>query len=254
MKRGWVLVLIALNLAVLLVLAFVFPHLMISPGALVRGHAELTTDCFACHSPWRGAASTRCIVCHALPDIGRRTTKGAPLAARNIQVAFHQELTEQDCIACHSDHEGPRLAQRSRKPFSHALLRVTTREHCAGCHKSPADSLHRRIQGNCKQCHGQERWKPATLDHAKLFALDRDHDVKCATCHTHDDYNRYTCYGCHEHREEKIRQEHEEEGIRNFENCVECHRNATEEPRKDGSREGRAGESKREGSRERKRD
>lgn len=239
MKRGWLLALIALNLAVLVALAFAYPHLMISPGALVRGHAELATDCFACHSPWRGAASTRCIACHALPDIGLRTTKGAALMARNVKTAFHQELIEQDCMACHSDHEGPKLTQRSRKPFSHALLRLTTREHCEGCHKAPADSLHRRIQGSCKQCHSPERWKPATLDHAKLFVLDRDHDVKCATCHTNNDYSRYTCYGCHEHRQEKIRRKHEEDGIRNFENCAECHRSAAEKPREKGSREGR---------------
>ncbi len=243
MKRGWVLALIALNLVVLVALAFVYPNLMISPGVLVRGHAELETDCFACHSPWRGAASSRCIACHALPDIGLRTSKGTPLVARTVKVAFHQELTEQNCMACHSDHEGPKLTQRSRKPFSHALLRATTREQCVGCHKAPADNLHRRVQDNCKLCHSQDRWKPATLDHAKLFVLDRDHNAKCATCHTNNDYSRYTCYGCHEHRQEEIRRKHQEEGIRNFENCVECHLSADEEPRKQGSQEQRKSES-----------
>ena len=46
------------------------------------------------------------------------------------------------------------------------------------------------------------------------------------TCHTGNDYSRYTCYGCHEHTPAKIRAEHQEEGISNFTNCVECHRSA----------------------------
>jgi hypothetical protein len=69
---------------------------------------------------------------------------------------------------------------------------------------------------------------PATFDHDKYFVLDRDHNVKCVTCHERNDYSRYTCYGCHEHSPEKIRREHIEEGIRDFKNCVECHRSADE--------------------------
>ena len=239
MTRGWVLALIALNLLVLVALAFVYPHLMVSPGALSGGHAELGADCFACHAPLRGAASDRCIACHALPDIGLRTTKGVPLPRPSVKASFHQDLVEQDCMACHSDHEGPKLTQRSRKPFSHSLLRATTRDRCETCHAAPTDSLHRQIKGNCKQCHSQQHWKPATFDHDKLFLLDRDHDTKCVTCHTNDDYSRYTCYGCHEHRPDKVRAEHLEEGIRDFENCVECHRSASEKPQRKGSREGR---------------
>jgi Class III cytochrome C family len=256
-KRGWLLILIALNLAALIALAFAYPHLMLSPGALLRGHAELTTDCFACHAPWRGAASKLCIDCHALSDIGLRSTKGAPLPAKAAKVAFHQELTEQDCMACHSDHEGPRQARRSRKAFSHELLRTATRERCEACHRSPADKLHQRIRTDCQRCHVAQHWKPATLDHAKLFVLDRDHDVKCETCHERGDFSRYTCYGCHEHRPEAMRAKHQEEGIRNFENCVECHRSANEKPRENGSREGseRGGERSGErGERRRERD
>ena len=236
MKRGWLVALISANLLVLLILVFAYPHLMVSPGALLPGHAELVTDCFACHSPWRGADSDRCVSCHALPDIGLRTTKGVPLPQRSLKTSFHQELIEQDCMACHSDHQGPRLTQRSRKPFSHLLLRATVREQCESCHRAPTDSLHRQITGNCKQCHSQERWKPATFDHAKLFVLDRDHDTTCVTCHTNNDYSRYTCYGCHEHQPDKVRAEHLDEGIRDFENCVECHRSAAEEPKKKGAR------------------
>jgi len=239
MKARWLLALIAANLAALMALAFIYPDLMVSPGPLVSAHAELATDCFACHAPLRGAASDRCMSCHALPNIGLRTTKGSPIPQKSLKTSFHQQLIEQDCMACHSDHQGPKLAKRSRKPFSHALLRPAIREQCESCHKSPTDGLHRQITGNCKQCHTQEAWKPATFDHDKLFLLDRDHNTSCVTCHTKNDYSRYTCYGCHEHQPEKVRREHVKEGILNFENCVECHRSADEEPGKTGGRDKR---------------
>ena len=274
MKRPpWLLIVIATNLVVLVALAFVYPHLMVSPGPLTRGHAELTTDCFACHTPWRGAAAPRCTECHALPDIGLRSTKGVALPQQGLKTSFHQELIEQDCVACHSDHVGPRLTRRSRKPFSHDLLRVAVRDRCeschvtpknqihrdlsvgcgqchrtqawmpasfdhafvakttpcTGCHKAPSDTLHRQVQGNCGQCHATTVWKPATFDHDRFFVLDRDHDTTCVTCHTGHDFKRYTCYGCHEHTPSNVRAEHEEEGIRDFENCVRCHRSADED-------------------------
>jgi len=290
MKRRWLLVLIAVNLLALVALAFVYPHLMVNPGALVAAHAELTTDCFACHSPWRGAAADRCIACHALPDIGLRTTKGVAIkavsaaGATRLKLSFHQELIEQGCMACHSDHAGPKLTQRSRKPFSHALLRVETRDRCEACHaapsndmhrnlsigcaqchkveawkpasfdhaalpavdlgrcetchKAPADTMHRKILGNCGQCHTPKAWKPATFEHDKFFVLDKDHNASCATCHVADDYSKYTCYGCHEHTPANVRGKHIEEGVQNFENCVECHRSADGEPEGKGSREG----------------
>ena len=228
--RRWVLVVIAANLLALVALVFAYPHLMVSPGPLVPAHAEITTDCFACHAPLRGAASDRCVACHALPDIGLRTTKGTALAEPISKAPFHQELIEEDCMACHSDHSGPKLTQHSRKSFSHALLRTATREQCSSCHTAPKNDLHRNLTVSCAQCHTLEAWKPATFDHDKFFVLDRDHNATCVTCHTGNDFKRYTCYGCHEHTPAKVQRKHQEEGIRNFENCVECHRSASGEP------------------------
>ena len=226
MTRRWVWALIWLNLAIAAVLVFAYPHLMVSPGAVVAGHQEIATDCFACHAPLRGASSARCIACHALPDIGLRTTKGQVLPTKGTKATFHQELSEQNCMACHSDHAGPKLTQRNRKPFSHALLRTSVQEQCQSCHTSPTDKLHRSASGSCKQCHSQIAWKPATFDHDKSFVLDRDHNVECATCHVKNDYNSYTCYGCHEHTPQRVQSQHREEGIRNLDNCVRCHRSA----------------------------
>jgi hypothetical protein len=226
MTRRWIWVLVSLNLVLLVSLVFIFPHLMVSPGRVAAGHTDISTDCFACHAPLRGASAARCIACHALVDIGLRSTKGKVIPHKTLKVSFHQDLVEQNCMACHSDHGGPKLVQKNRKPFSHALLRSTVRDLCQGCHRAPADRLHTKITGNCSQCHSQSAWKPASFDHEKSFLLDKDHNVACVTCHVNNDYSRYTCYGCHEHTVQNILSAHRDEGIRNLENCVECHRSA----------------------------
>jgi Class III cytochrome C family len=274
-RRGRLPALIASGALVVIALAVAYPGPMVSPGALVRGHAEIEGKCFACHAPWRGAASTRCIRCHRLPDIGLRTTRGVAVAQRTPKVSFHQELIEQDCMACHSDHEGL-TTRRSRKPFSHELLRPAARqscggchaapsdkvhrdlavscsrchrpdrwkpapfdhamltqaeqEHCESCHRPPTDDLHRPVKSDCQQCHSQKRWKPPTFDHAKRFVLDSDHNVSCATCHSGNDYQRASCYGCHAHQPEPMRVKHLEEGIRNLQRCARCHRDPGAEP------------------------
>lgn len=274
MKRRWLLILIGANLLVLLALAFIYPNFMVAPGPLMQAHADLATHCFACHSPWQGASSERCLSCHKSPDIGLRTTQGVPLAPSQMRLSFHQELTEQNCMACHSDHEAPKLARSERKTFSHSLLNPAVRNDCASCHIPPANDIHRdldvncsqchkpdrwkpasfdhallaadmkahceschqaprdrqhsEITGNCQQCHSPAHWKPSTFDHAKLFLLEGEHKTQCTTCHIGNDYSRYTCYGCHEHQPDRIRAKHQKEGIREFDNCVECHRSAEE--------------------------
>lgn len=219
---------LAANLIALAVLSFTYPHLMVGPGKLIPSHKQLNSDCFACHTPLIGATSERCVNCHKPREIGRLTTKGLLIAKPLTSAPFHQELISQNCIDCHSDHAGVKR-YKQHGHFNHALLKMATREQCQDCHKSPDDSLHRQVTGKCSQCHGQNKWTPATFDHNKYFVLDGDHNTRCATCHVRDDYKRYTCYGCHEHSPSSIRREHIEEGIRDFDNCVKCHRSANED-------------------------
>ena len=221
-------IILAINLVVLAVLTFVYPHLMVGPGKLIAGHQKLDANCFACHVSFTGASSEKCASCHKPVDIGRLTTKGAPVVKPLTSTPFHQKLISQDCVACHSDHAGVKR-YHLKGYFDHALLKKETADQCQACHKSPTDALHKQITGNCAQCHTQQKWTPATFDHDKYFVLDRDHNATCVTCHVRNDYSRYTCYGCHEHTPANIRREHVEEGIRNFDNCVECHRSADED-------------------------
>ena len=227
-------IILACNLAALAALAFIYPELMVGPGKLIPGHQLLEGDCFACHAPFTGANSARCISCHRPADIGRLSTQGLALAKPVMKTAFHQELNSQDCVACHSDHAGVKRFARQRQ-FDHSLLKTATAAQCQSCHKTPADSLHRQITGNCLQCHTQSQWTPASFEHNRYFALDRDHDASCVSCHVRNDYSRFTCYGCHEHTPDNIRREHIKEGIAKFDNCVQCHRSANEHDIKGGN-------------------
>ncbi|MCF8211679.1 MAG: class III cytochrome C family protein [Rhodoferax sp.] len=218
-------IILSLNLAVLAALTFIYSDLMVAPGKLIPEHKALERDCFACHAALTGANSEKCATCHKPADIGRLSTKGLAIIRPSTSVAFHQELTRQDCVACHSDHAGVKRYTRQRQ-FDHSLLKPSSLTQCQTCHKAPTDPLHTQVTGNCQQCHTQEKWTPATFAHDKYFVLDRDHNAACATCHVRNDYSRTTCYGCHEHTPDKIRREHIEEGISKFDNCVECHRSA----------------------------
>lgn len=232
----WLKIILALNLLALAVLTFAYPHWMVGPGKLIPGHRALDTDCFACHAPFTGAASSKCMACHKTADIGRLNTKGVPLTKPLTSTPFHQALRVQDCMACHSDHAGVKR-YRVKGSFDHSVLKADTGRQCQACHRAPGDALHKQISGNCDQCHSQTAWTPATFAHDKLFVLDGDHNARCLTCHVGNDYSRYTCYGCHEHTPANIRRKHVEEGIRKFDNCVECHRTADEDDIRGGERD-----------------
>jgi hypothetical protein len=232
----WLKIILAINLVALAVLTFAYPHLMVGPGKLIPGHRTLESDCFACHVSFVGVSSPKCVACHKTADIGRLNTKGVPLAKPLTSTPFHQELRVQDCVACHSDHAGVKR-YHVKGNFDHSLLKSETGKQCQSCHRTPSDALHKQISGNCGQCHSQIAWTPATFAHDKLFVLDGDHNASCVTCHVRNDYSRYTCYGCHEHTPANIRRKHLEEGIRKFDNCVECHRSADEDDIRGGGRE-----------------
>lgn len=228
MKNKTILLIVAVNLAILVLLSIFFPHLMISPGDPIKAHSELATDCFACHSAFIGSTSQKCITCHKVSEIGLKTTQGIAIDKEKKNVAFHQKLIENDCVACHSEHKGVQPF-RPIGQFSHELLEDGVQNQCNSCHTSPGDALHSKLTGNCNSCHSQDGWAPATFDHKQYFRFDRHHDTDCVTCHIDNNYESYTCYGCHEHSRSNIRGEHIEEGIYEYENCEECHRSGDED-------------------------
>lgn len=254
MNNRWWLVVVGLAVAGIIAVACFYPTAMLAPGALSAGHRTLGEDCFACHQPWRGATVVRCLSCHRIAEIGLRDTQHRPLAIRARAASFHQHLLEKNCLTCHSAHAGSR-SSLPEKTFTHALLAPRVGTRCNTCHQAPNDGIHPDFQGQCSTCHQQQRWRPATFDHTRWFPLTGDHAATCDTCHQHirapeasgtvitagtkpthnsnlvqqRDFKTYTCYGCHEHRPTRIRAEHAEEGIRDLNNCVRCHRNGREQ-------------------------
>ncbi len=218
-------IILAANIVAIAMLVFLYPNFMVAPGKLIQGHQQLESDCFACHAPFAGAVSERCVACHKPAEIGQLTTTGQVIAKPLKSAPFHQKLTRQGCLSCHSDHVGIQRSQHQGH-FNHALLDQALRDRCQDCHVPPTDLLHQQMTGDCNQCHNQDKWLPTSFDHSLYFLLDGDHNALCASCHVNNDFSRYTCYGCHEHTPAKIRNEHIEEGISDFDHCVQCHRSA----------------------------
>lgn len=227
--RRWGLILIAVNLCVLIVLAFIRPHLMVAPGPLIPAHSAITRDCFACHVPFKGVSADRCTACHKIADLGVRTTRGVAIAASGRDIRFHQLLAQPDCMACHTGHSGSQLVKTVPTGFDHDLLRPEMRGQCAACHRAPRTAFHTQAGSNCAQCHTPKSWKAVSFDHTRFFALTGPHDTSCASCHVGGNLSRYTCYSCHEHQPDRIRAKHAEEGIVDIENCARCHRSASGE-------------------------
>lgn len=253
---------------------------MINPGDLNKGHRNLDNDCFSCHVPLKGISNEKCIKCHAISEIGIKNLK----KNSNIKILFHQSLTDQNCSACHTDHNESNRTNKvnvfshdlvnktiiaeclnchttpsdnkhdkfspdcsgchstfkwnDKKNFNHKNILENDLNRCIACHKAPEDELHIGILDNCSTCHGYTKWKPSTFDHSSKFVLDNDHNTRCNTCHLNNNYKSYTCYGCHEHSPGKIADEHNEEGISNFDNCVSCHKSGSEHDfKREGNRE-----------------
>src|SRR3546814_5013174 len=135
---------ISLILAAIICLSCLRPHEIVSPGNLIPGHSTLQNNCFACHAPFQGASAERCTSCHVVADIGLRTTQGVEIRQSKRRPAFHQALTEPDCMARHSDHPRPRLTNASTVRFDHALLTHNETPPCEPSHLTPRDALRRR--------------------------------------------------------------------------------------------------------------
>ncbi len=131
---------------------------------------------------------------------------------------LHKQIAA-ECNSCHTS-EG----WKSNVRFDHDLIQVAGRSDCASCHPIPTDDYHSSFKDNCSKCHNTTQWIPSTFDHSAYFVLDNDHNVKCSTCHNNNNFTTYSCYGCHDHSESNIREEHTEEGISDFSNCISCHK------------------------------
>jgi hypothetical protein len=222
---------------------------MFSPGALnaqtrgtvplggVSSHAELAGNCSACHvSPWsKETMTTRCLDCHT--EVREQLDGERPLHGL-LAPGMH-------CRECHTEHRGTHGRLTSFHKFDHdcAGFKLTGKHRgveCASCHTNntykgaPHDcrschgepDIHRGKFGtDCAHCHSTLGWEGATFAHS--FPLNHGRGKKntsaCATCHLSNNYQEYTCHGCHRHDPVKTAQKHVKKGIADVSGCAVCH-------------------------------
>src|SRR5271157_1937059 len=118
--------------AILPVAAILALHRSYSPGAVSIGHAPFTSQCSACHQPWRGVDNGGCIDCHGdYKDhndhkSAKLSGKDNDLLSGDVIRAFYDADDKADklsCLSCHTDHHG-----------RHPNLVVTAAVNCAWCH------------------------------------------------------------------------------------------------------------------------
>ena len=180
--------------------------------------------------------SLRCIACHTdhlgrHPDLSLINKFEHDMVSSTIinlcirchktpSDSLHLKLTD-DCRLCHATNNW------EVSNFNHDLITMD-QTNCASCHAKPDDAYHQNLTLGCDKCHTTNKWSPSTFDHSDYFVLDKDHNVKCNTCHLNNNYLVYTCYGCHEHREQDMIDEHRKEGIINITDCASCHKSSDE--------------------------
>ncbi|MBW4360441.1 cytochrome c3 family protein [Flavobacterium taihuense] len=178
-------------------------------------------SCISCHTDHKESVMGRSSVKfeHSLlPEIYKNNCISCHSKPNNN---LHSSVSN-SCVGCHST-----INWTSKIEFNHNLIQKTARGKCINCHKIPMDNFHSSTTSNCALCHGFNKWNPSTFSHDLSFQLDENHKIDCKVCHTTNNFREYTCFGCHEHSIGNIREEHSEEGITNFTNCVKCHKNGS---------------------------
>lgn len=208
-----------------------FDHLRLTNFSLA--HHETDYDgtaltCQKCHTEGLSQASAiECVSCHETAD--------------PTFLGEHTQLFGSDCLGCHDgrdtmadfDHaqvfplEGAHTPLACQDCHANQTFMEPARA-CAACHAEPA--VHAGLFGqDCARCHTAVAWTPAQLtQHTFPLNHGADSDLACETCHTQT-YTEYTCYNCHEHTPTEVRETHLEEGITDYENCIECHPTGLEE-------------------------
>jgi hypothetical protein len=213
---------------------------------------EFGQDCAGCHTPltWEGAtfdhsssgfplegghARVECKQCHALSYAGTPTD----CFACHAQDDAHLGQYGQACAGCHSpasweatsfDHSkaafpltGAHLQAACDQCHANAVFKGTPLE-CSACHADPP--FHLGLFGlDCRSCHSTEGWSPARYERPHTFPINHGESgpSPCIACHT-ENLTTYTCYaGCHAHDPNEIAEEHLDEGISDFQDCMRCH-------------------------------
>ncbi len=167
-----------------------------------QGYAGTPQDCFSCHQAddtHQGQYGAACETCHHSGDWKDATFDHAlsnfPLDGAHVNV---------ECAECHKEN----------------IYKGTPIE-CAACHADPAYHLGLFPGQVCSECHTTAAWRPAPYNGPHTFPMNHgEKNNTCADCHQ-PTLAQWTCYTCHDRAETE--QEHREEGIADFNDCLRCH-------------------------------
>jgi hypothetical protein len=190
---------------------------------LEESHALLA--CNDCHAgiPLSEIPNT-CSGCH-LEEDAHEGTYGVQCEA------CHQPTTWQDVTFDHALSKFPLTGAHVGLPCGQCHIGGRFQEigsACVSCHEDPV--YHQGLFSyTCESCHNTSSWRPATFNQSHRFPFNHGgRSSSCRTCHPNL-LQRYTCYNCHEHNQSEINEEHSEEGISNFGDCMRCHPNGRKE-------------------------
>lgn len=169
------------------------PYLMLNPGKLTAVHQELSSKCTSCHDVFWGISTEKCIECHKLSEIGKDSL------GNTNSVLFHENLKNQACTSCHTDHKGIN-SSISLSKFNHGLFPLTEQTNCNSCHTKPTDQLHRPLSNACNECHTTNDWKSTTTFNHNMIQDSTKNN--CITCHQSPNDNLHSnfknnCTSCH---------------------------------------------------------
>ena len=201
--------------------------------ALNGAHASIANECATCHNGDYINTPNTCAGCHL--DEYNATTDPNHVA--------QQFSTE--CMVCHSENAWePATFDHNETNFilngahtttdcisCHTSGYAGTPTECASCHiddfNSTTDPNHiaQQFSTDCKICHSENAWDPATLDHNQTnFPLTGEHiNTECAQCHTSGYAGTSTaCTDCHtDDFNQTTNPNHNSLGLSN--DCAACH-------------------------------
>jgi len=228
----------------------------------MHGKLASAQNCRQCHSEHRGPQAELTSFEHFNHNdtAFQLTGKHETVACTKCHINQTFQATPKTCVACHADppvhkghfgencvdcHNTSSWADHARFDHNATAFKLTgkhqdvacakchinqkfkgTAQSCVSCHADPP--VHKgRFGENCATCHTTTTWKGATFEH-NAFPLNhgggRQKNLDCTVCHKiPGDYKAYTCYGCHEHRPEKVARQHREVAPAKLENCLDCH-------------------------------
>lgn len=190
---------------------------LLMPGKVVRGHAEIESECSKCHARFSKKTQTRlCLDCHDSIDADIKGSRGFHGRSATIKAS--------DCRSCHSEHLGRdadivllNTAIFDHKNTDFQLTGNHSKTTCNRCHlpgekysKAPSACFdcheksepHKGELGKlCNDCHTTQSWKIFDFDHDKTdFALHGAHNkTPCSSCHLNQRYKDTpkVCVNCH---------------------------------------------------------